>query len=787
MQAQLPASITADGCTPPEVPLVTITPSAFHGTGMNITSHGVLKILIVMVQFPDDDFEPDNEEWPLNGNGGPQPAPVWVQHPEMLVTSIDQHVPGTPFTYSPGSLSEFYYTMTQNLPEEQRLKVYGDVVHHVFPFTREQMRTYVGPNNPNQGMTVATGLDILFNGLPGFPGVQLPPGRTYAIYDNWTTTNYFDHIYQPDNAAGNRYVDLVIVCWRNIARNINPVLGEQTIAYLIHANWNQPTRAHLSWGNTAVNDIMLTEGIRIQTGFSRNGATSGASIWFGDFLEKDPMYRSTGVRDGNFRGLVHEIGHHLLGGEHFTGGPWTMLANTDNRAYCPTAFEMSELGWIEPTMIYQGQTADITQALGDLYTTGDAIAIEINGLKNQWYFLENHQMISPYDYTSSFDNVRDACKGLYVLYHQDKIQHLQSSNGAYDWSVANVVDKPEWNNAKVPVFEQGAVNKQTGFTRTEQVYAEVAQLNGSIMKWHPILLVKANNAAGYTEENYFSGKHAGDQHQRCSSGLWGPSTNPPNTFVDRTNPQVPVSISTGTSFRIVSESGGVMQIRVANNNADIIPPSRIAETTVPTTTIPNPTVAYGTPCERGVLVEWTPVSETDVDHYLITGGDEPVTAPSTASSASITITVGANEGYTSRWVDVFTVDASGNVSCTALDGTKQCTVLSCPGNASKPAWQPVRQTSNKQPVPTVVNIYPQPAREQVTLEISGMRNPTIGVVVYDALGGSHLITHSTSKVSQDAIANTLRITLDVTGLAAGMYSVVLQAEHSVHTLPILIY
>lgn len=37
------------------------------------------------------------------------------------------------------------------------------------------------------------------------------------------------------------------------------------------------------------------------------------------------------------------------------------------------------------------------------------------------------------------------------------------------------------------------------------------------------------------------------------------------------------------------------------------------------------------------------------------------------------------------------------------------------------------------------------------------------------------------------MASTLQITLDVADLAAGMYSVMFQAEHGMHTLPILIY
>lgn len=703
----------------------------------------------------------------------------------MLVTSLDQHAPEVPFTYSPCSLSEYYYTMTQNLPENQRLKVYGDVVHHVFPFTREEMQTYVGPNNPLPGMTVETGLDILFNGQPGFPGLQLPPGRTYADYDNWTTLGNYNHIYQPDQNPEARYVDLVIVCWRNIARDLVGNQNAPVLDYLRITNWLQPTRAGMGWDYPG-QDVVVAGGYRLQTGFFGDGPPSGASIWFKDFLEETPKYRSTGIRDGSFRGLVHEIGHHLLGASHFTAGPWTMIANSDSRAYCPSAFVMADLGWIEPTMIYQNQTYDETITLGDLYTTGDAVAIEVNAAGNQWFFLENHQMLSPYDFTSAFDNVRDDGKGLYVLFHQDKKQYLQSASGAYDWAVDRVVNKLEWNNANVPVFTQGAVNIETGYTRSELIHVDVTQPDGTVKTVHPIILVEANNAERYTEENYFAGTYPGDQHEPCTSGHWGPATNPSNTFVYRET-QAPTVISTETSFIIISDDNGTLQVRVANSNKDIIPPARVTSTTVPTTEIPDTVVAYPTPCTHTIVIDWSAsIPETDFDHFLITGGDVPVTAPATATSATITITVAGNEGYASRWVDVYTVDASGNTSCNSIDGSKLCSVLSCPNNASKQAFQSLAQPGTSPKPIAIQRVYPQPARDRVTIDLTGLRHLT-SLALLDALGNHFQLPYTTSMVSSDSSDSSLHVSLDITGMAPGLYNVVLTVNHGWHALPIIIY
>lgn len=749
-----------------------INPGSFHGNGQYLTSHGVLKILIVMVQFPDDNHDPDNLEWPINPNGAPQPAPFWVQHPEILVTPINQHAPGIPFWYAPGSLSEFYYQMSSSLPEGDRLRVYGDVVHHVFPFTREQMRTYTIGNNP-PGMKVHEGLNILFNGLVGMPGLQLPPGRTYAIYDNWTTNADYQHAYMQNPDPNQRYVDLVIVCWRNIMQNLDPGLVRD---YLVAQDWLQPTRAQLGWAATP--DIIAAGGYRIRTGRGMAGASTGSGIWFRDFLELTPAYRSSGARDGSFRGLVHEIGHLHLGG-HFAGGPWSMISNSDHRSYAPTAFEMAELGWITPLFYRKNQVLDENVLLGDLYTTGNAVAIEVDAASNRWYFLENHQMISKYDFASSFDDIRGSTKGLYVLYHQDHNQSLQSATGAFDWSVPSAVYKPEWGNKNVPVFAQGLPNPSTGFTRSEMVRVDIQQPNGGITWWHPIILVEASNTVGYTEENHFSGRYAGDGHRVCESGMWGTLTNPANHYVNR---QVTPNqtFGTETSFRIVSETNGTMEVNIANNNVDIIPPARVTSITVPSSVVPDLVIAWPTPCTTIRLIQWNAtIPDADFDHFLITGGDVPVTAPATAASANIAITTAANEARAKRLINVYTVDVVGNVSCNSLDGTKVSIALSCDNTQqSKSSLTPA--VSIGQQVMVIPSVYPQPTRDVVTIRIPG--DKFSGFVITDVAGQCHPQPGSVT-LSDGAV----ELQIIVQSLPPGVYCVAVATERGKSIVPIYVH
>ncbi len=213
----------------------------------------------------------------------------------------------------------------------------------------------------------------------------------------------------------------------------------------------------------------------------------------------------------------------------------------------------------------------------------------------------------------------------------------------------------------------------------------------------------------------------------------------------------------------------------------VFPPERVTSITVPTASIPDPVPAYPTACERQVLVEWSAnVPDTDFDHFMISGGDAPVTAPTTATSATITITVGPNEGYATRWVDVFTVDVAGNISCNSIDGSKLCTVLSCPDNEEKPSW--FTTTKKREIVMSQPSVYPQPAQEEVTIEIDAGGLSNREIVLYDAIGRAY---HVDQYVNISA--GKIRTTLSVRYVPPGAYSTTIVTDKGVFTIPIFIY
>lgn len=125
-------SVLNSGCSTAQV--LTLDPDQPKGDGEAITAHGELKILIIMAQFNDDEFQRTDPNWPKVFNGDTNAPPVWVRDPTLLL--VPPHTTFTPVAFS---LSDFYYEMSQHSHTKDPLRMYGDVVHYVFPKSRAQL------------------------------------------------------------------------------------------------------------------------------------------------------------------------------------------------------------------------------------------------------------------------------------------------------------------------------------------------------------------------------------------------------------------------------------------------------------------------------------------------------------------------------------------------------------------------------------------------------------------------------------------------------------------------
>jgi len=472
----------------------------------------------------------------------------------------------------------------------------------------------------------------------------------FTFYDLWRSTGDYTHTQQ-----ANSIVDFVIICWRNIDRDLglNPTLRNR----LGVLDYQRATRAQINWSNsgligvdkTMVNGV-LTPTRYVYTGYlPRYNANdpspfqNGSGFHFTNFLQAEPNIRSTGAIDGYFRGMVHETGHILLG-PHRESGSWTMIASSDHRSYCPSAKEMIELGWANIKKTVRRNSMSFTDnnvTLGDLYRTGDCIAVEIEpGANNQdeWYILENHQMSSKFDFVRGqfgempgvYDPNRTATKGLYVLYHRspggDPKQHVQSARGEYLWG--KTVESNLWGDNGI-AFERQAESRLNGATQTELMttpdFTRGFESNGVTPKHHtsfPIYFVKQNG--NISTKQHFLNEDKEDHHDQCRKPVWSPWSNPSSNYNNHGNwpdnatpPTSPKQ--TGVSVVIQSvavdaQGTGTYTVTIANNNQPVGPPSVPINLAAPSSTIAN---YIGVPNQYGVNLDWDANVEPDIAGYHV--------------------------------------------------------------------------------------------------------------------------------------------------------------------------
>ena len=67
--------------TPAAEPLIKNSPDTYRKDGLAITAHGELKVLMVLVEFKDETWDPRNPYWPTEPAtpGQPIEAPFWVE------------------------------------------------------------------------------------------------------------------------------------------------------------------------------------------------------------------------------------------------------------------------------------------------------------------------------------------------------------------------------------------------------------------------------------------------------------------------------------------------------------------------------------------------------------------------------------------------------------------------------------------------------------------------------------------------------------------------------------
>jgi M6 family metalloprotease-like protein len=370
-----------------------------------------------------------------------------------------------------------------------------------------------------------------------------------APYDNWTGTSDYNFQNSPDGQ-----IDMICVIWRNIWQDA----AFNSFSFDYDFNFN----GEASLGSDAANVWFPVDGAArtVYEGYPAFGVPgSGLTIAKG--------YDGQGAVQ---QFTIHELGHYLLGDNHFhtAGGTWAIMANYMSRSNCANSFERTRLGWITP-MEYSSNT---TVNLRDYVTTGDALRIALPNTNPQEYFLlENHQRLSVFDKPD--DNYPE--KGLYVLHQFGSTPNppggtglgfsptLVSADGKYAWTFDHYT--PWVNGVIVPVFKKGAASPVSGFFDSDLIQYTDPQ---SGQAKSGFIFAYVDPVTGQVNDTELA---VGDGEDAFSPGYQ-------TVFSPWSNPRALDSYgnTSNIAFDEISDANGVVQVQlyVAPNTQDQAPASR---------------------------------------------------------------------------------------------------------------------------------------------------------------------------------------------------------------------
>jgi Secretion system C-terminal sorting domain len=252
----------------------------------------------------------------------------------------------------------------------------------------------------------------------------------FSDYDNWSSSANYTHSNAPDGT-----VDMIVMVWRC------------SVLPFPFGTWSGIADLGGSSSYTVEGGTKT-----IKTYFGLN-AGSGVTL----------HYWGERTQERNFKDVVHEIGHWLLGGSHpYTNSPaddehkvWGMLTRGDD-GICANTYEWERVAWVNPTSI----TGDILNApLQDYVQYGTTYKYHpSNGSTDEYFYFENHQQLSSYD--NATNNTND--KGIFVIHQQGAYNstnniRVKASNGQWDWQQTGTTDC--FGGSTVPKFKPTTVNR----------------------------------------------------------------------------------------------------------------------------------------------------------------------------------------------------------------------------------------------------------------------------------------------------------------------------------------
>lgn len=473
--------------------------------GMWLPSIGKINALFIFAQFPDDNYDTLNSQWPKG------------REPINMRKWVDEKWSKNP---TQGSMTHYFNEMSFN-----KLKFTGKTVSAISPHTRKWYLL----NRKTRGFIQQ---EII---------KEVNKKIDFAQFDNWSLLARHKNINKPDGI-----VDMIFMVWRNISDDY-PSDSIKIIKNLLDFNNDE--------GDLGGHQFTVDNGKRIvKTWWGMLGNQPGGSgVTVRDFLSTNAL-----------RTCIHEFAHYLIGDNSYHSGYgfWAMLDAFGKRTQVANSFERSTLGWINIKSINNSTEKTYKNIkLGDYVTTGNALRINIDSLKSEYFYIENHQNLSYWEKNHIFGKVE---KGIYVI-RQDNYyansMHLISAHGRYDWEVNQLIQSP-WGNEKLPVFEQIKADRKNGYDDLEYIPWDWKNIH---QKPAPIHFIENSKDHLPVKDVKYQGDST-DAFRIGYNEVFSPWSNPDSRDKNRD--------STGIGFKLNGDTNGVYSLDVYIHTAYQAPPSK---------------------------------------------------------------------------------------------------------------------------------------------------------------------------------------------------------------------
>lgn len=347
----------------------------------------------------------------------------------------------------------------------------------------------------------------------------------FSLYDNWTRVADHVHLNQPDGI-----VDMILMVWRTTMWEYD---GEASLGY---------------------KPALTMDGVRVEMGYPRS-----LEFPLGSGVTCEYHYGDDPVRV--MRTMVHEMSHWLLGIFHPYNGLkpdgkfqyWGMLCNGERVASCANTYDRERLGWIVPQVPAPGSTI----TLRDFVTTGDAAKIPVpGGVPDEFYYIENHQLLSVLDDVT----LEREDRGIWILHQQgpylevDNIRILPA-DGLWHWTAPATAACP---GTAIPLYVRGDPDIAAGISHRDQI-----PIPASRVQW--MLAHRARDGAHVCGKG-FAGEGFHGAFDTLHTPVFSPWSNPPaRTWTGGT---------AGWGFEITGKQDGVITIAIAADGVTDAPARR---------------------------------------------------------------------------------------------------------------------------------------------------------------------------------------------------------------------